>query len=157
LRTRLIAVVGGGHCSPHESDLAEEVGRRLAEAGFGVVCGGLNGVMAAACRGCAEAGGLTVGLLPGHDPAEANPWVRVPVATGLGEDRNALVVNSGEAVIAVGGEFGTLSEIALALQAEKTVVGLGIWKLEMAGVDLSGLLPARDAIEAVGMALKRIV
>ena len=109
-----IAVVGGSQPSEEELVLAEALGRALGEAGAVVITGGLGGVMEAASRGCAGAGGTTVGFLPGSDPATANPWVRLPLPSGMGEARNALVVRSGEAVVAVGGSWGTLSEIALA-------------------------------------------
>lgn len=126
---KLISVVGAGECSSDEAKTAEEVGRLIAVAGLGVVCGGLGGVMEAACKGCKGAGGTTVGILPGNDPADANPWVEVAVPTGMGEARNALVAKAGEAMIAVGGEYGTLSEIAFALKLKKKVVGIGTWKL----------------------------
>jgi uncharacterized protein (TIGR00725 family) len=106
------------------------VGAGLARAGAILVCGGLGGVMAAACRGAKSAGGTTLGILPGDDRAAANEWVDVAVASGLGEARNALVVRAADALVAVGGEFGTLSEIALALKAGKPVVGLGTWALD---------------------------
>src|SRR4051794_33923043 len=124
-----VAVVGAGEASEDERRDAEEVGRKLAEAGAVVLCGGLGGVMAAACRGAKGAGGTTVGILPGSDRAAANPHVDVAIATGLGEMRNGLVVRAADALIAVGGEFGTLSEIALGLKAGKPVVGLGTWQL----------------------------
>ena len=126
---RLISVVGAGECSADEAKTAEEVGGLIAEAGFGVVCGGLGGVMEAACKGCKEAGGTTVGILPGSDPAEANEWVDLAVPTGMGEARNALVAKAGEAMVAVGGEYGTLSEIAFALKLKKRVAGIGTWNL----------------------------
>jgi uncharacterized protein (TIGR00725 family) len=107
--------------------LAYDVGERLARLGVMVVTGGLGGVMAAASRGAVTAGGLTLGLLPGTDPAGANPWVRVVVPTGLGEARNALVVRSAQVLVAIGGGWGTLSEVALALKAEIPVVGLRSW------------------------------
>ena len=94
-----------------------------------MVSGGLGGVMEAACRGAREAGGTTLGILPGHDRRDANPVVEVAIPTGLGEARNALVVRAADSLVAVGGGFGTLSEIALALKAGKTVVGLGTWEL----------------------------
>jgi uncharacterized protein (TIGR00725 family) len=109
------------------------------------VCGGLGGVMDAACRGAKDAGGTTVGILPGTDRAAANPFVEVAVATGLGEARNALVVRAADAVIAIGGGYGTLSEIALALKAGKRVVGLGTWAVE--GVEVADSPDA--AVEAV--------
>lgn len=119
-----IAICGSARLSPGGTlgDAAEEIGRRLAEAGAIVVCGGLGGVMEAAARGAAAAGGLTVGILPGTDPGTANPYIGVPLATGLGEARNALVVRAADAVIAVGGEWGTLSEVALARKMGKGVV-----------------------------------
>lgn len=106
------------------------MGAALAHAGAILVCGGLGGVMEAACRGAKAAGGTTVGLLPGGDRAAANPYVDVALATGLGEVRNGLIVRAADALIAVGGEFGTLSEVALALKAGKPVVGLDTWDLE---------------------------
>ncbi|MCH7904315.1 MAG: TIGR00725 family protein [Armatimonadetes bacterium] len=145
---RLIAVVGAGDCSAEEAKIAEEVGRLLAEAGYGVVSGGLGGVMEAACKGCKQAGGTTVGILPGSDRNEANQWVDIRVPTGMEEARNALVAKAGEAMIAVGGEYGTLSEIAFALKLGKTVVGLGSWDL---GSDR--IVQASSAVEAVKTAL----
>ena len=126
-----IAVVGPGRdASPAELDAAEEAGAAVAEAGAVLVCGGLGGVMAAACRGSRARGGLTVGLLPGDDRADANEWVHVALPTGLGEARNALVVRAADALIAVGGAYGTLSEIAFALKAGKPVAGLGTWDVD---------------------------
>src|SRR2546427_2678127 len=108
---RYVAVVGSGSCSPQEALAAEQIGSLLARADAVVVCGGLSGVMEAACRGARREGGLTVGILPGNDRGAANPHVVVAIATGLGELRNGLIVRAADAVIAVGGEFGTLSEI----------------------------------------------
>ena len=124
-----IAVVGAGEADADQEAVAQDVGRELAGAGAVLVCGGLGGVMAAACRGAREAGGLTVGLLPGADRAAANPWVVVPIATGMGELRNGLVVRAADGVVAVGGGFGTLSEIALALKLGRPVVGVGTWDI----------------------------
>jgi uncharacterized protein (TIGR00725 family) len=112
-----------------------------------VVCGGLGGVMEAACRGAKDAGGTTVGILPGSDRAAANPFVDVAIPTGLGEARNALVVRAADALIAVGGGYGTLSEIALALKAGKPVVGVGTW-------DIDGVVAAPDARDAVETVLQ---
>src|SRR3954463_1662664 len=125
-----IAVVGAGEASGDQARDAEAVGRALGDAGAVLVCGGLGGVMEAACRGAKAAGGTTVGILPGDDRAHANDYVDVALATGLGEARNALIVRAVDALIAVGGEYGTLSEVALALKAGKPVVGLGTWDLE---------------------------
>lgn len=119
-----MAVVGGSTCTPAEALAAEEVGRRLAAAGAIVVCGGLGGVMEAVARGARAAGGLTVGILPGSDPRDANAYIEVPLATGMGEMRNALVVRAAGAVIAIGGAHGTLSEVAFALRIGTPIVGL---------------------------------
>lgn len=129
-----IAVVGGAAVEDREYDLARALGRALAEAGALVVCGGRDGVMEAAARGAASAGGTTLGILPGRDPTEANPWISIPLATGMGEARNALVVRAAEAVVAVGGSWGTLSEIALARKMGREVAVLG--RPLMAGLDL---------------------
>ena len=120
--------MGSGEAVPDELAVAEEAGAAVAEAGCGLVCGGLGGVMEAACRGARSRGGLTVGLLPGLDREAANGWVVVAVPTGLGEARNALVVRAADAVVAIGGGWGTLSEIALALKAGVPVVGIGTWE-----------------------------
>src|SRR6059036_2552969 len=120
----IIAVIGGSTCSAEETALAEDVGRRLADRGAVVVCGGLTGVMEAVAKGAQTNGGTTVGILPGADPAAANPYIDVPLATGLGEMRNFLIVRSAHALIAIGGGVGTLSEIALAQRIGKPVVGL---------------------------------
>jgi uncharacterized protein (TIGR00725 family) len=122
-----VAVVGPGD---EPTEHAESVGRLVAERGAVVVCGGLGGAMEAACRGAKQAGGLTVGILPGSDRAQANRFVDVALPTGLGEGRNALVARAADAVIAVGGGYGTLSEIALALRGGKPVIGLGTWEIE---------------------------
>ena len=121
----VVAVVGPGEASVREEEVAFEVGRLLASRGVTVVTGGLGGVMAAASRGASVAGGVVVGILPGSSRADANPWVGVALPTGLGELRNGLVVRAADALIAVGGSFGTLSEVALALRAGKRVAGVG--------------------------------
>jgi uncharacterized protein (TIGR00725 family) len=142
-----VAVVGAGGEVPADvlAD-AEAVGAELARRGAVVVCGGLGGVMEAACRGARAQGGVTLGILPGADRSAANPWVGVAVATGLGELRNGLVVRSADAVVAIAGEHGTLSEIALALKAGLRVVGLRSW-------EIPGMLTADDAAAAVALAL----
>ncbi|GAB4539101.1 MAG: TIGR00725 family protein [Anaerolineae bacterium] len=152
----VVAVVGGGMCSPEEAALAEAVGRGLAEAGATLICGGLGGVMAAACRGARTVGGLTIGVLPGYNAADANPYVEVPVVTGMGEARNVIIVRTASAVIAVGGEFGTLSEIAFALKLGRPVIGLGTWELARKGRPVEAILKAETAEEAVRLALKAI-
>ena len=145
-----VAVVGPGDATPDVLAAAEAVGRALGQGGAVVVCGGLGGVMEAACRGAKDSGGTTVGILPGVDRAAANRWVDVAVPTGLGEARNALVVRAADAVVAVAGGYGTLSEIALALKAGTPVVGLGTW-------DVAGVEPAASAAEAAGAALRHAV
>jgi len=148
IRKRLrIAVIGGSRAGRHAVEAAYETGRLVARAGAIVVCGGLGGVMEAACRGAREEGGLTVGILPGGSPAEANPWVDVPIATGLGYTRNSLVVLNADAVIAVDGEYGTLSEIAYGKIHGRMVVGLGTW-------DVKGVVTASTPEEAVRLALE---
>jgi uncharacterized protein (TIGR00725 family) len=146
--TPYVAVVGAGDASDAELEAAETVGRELARRGAVVVCGGLGGVMAAACRGAASAGGLTVGILPGADRSAANEWVRVAIPTGLGEVRNALVVRAADAVVGVGGAYGTLSEIALALKRGIPVVGLGTWEID-------GVERVDSPADAVAAALAR--
>lgn len=150
----VVAVVGPGHATEAEESAARSVGRGLATAGAAVVCGGLGGVMAAACAGAREAGGTTIGILPGTDRAAANPHVQVVVPTGLGEARNVLVVRAADALVAVGGAYGTLSEIALALRAGLTVVGLGTWSLVRDGEVDPGIVVASSATDAVERALR---
>jgi uncharacterized protein (TIGR00725 family) len=148
-----IAVVGPGSASDEELALAEAAGAAVAEAGVGLVCGGLGGVMEAACRGARSRGGLTLGLLPGLDREAANGWVIVAVPTGLGEARNALVVRAADAVVAIGGGWGTLSEIALALKTGVPVVGVGTWEVARDGEPVPGIVAAADARQAVELAL----
>ena len=149
-----ISVIGAGQASEDEAAAAEEIGRLLAEAGALLICGGLGGVMDAAARGCRAAGGTSVGILPGDDRTDGSPHLTVRIATGLGEARNAIVARAADAVIAVGGEFGTLSEIALALKMGKPVVGLGTWTLDLEGLPGDPLQRAADPPEAVTKALE---
>jgi uncharacterized protein (TIGR00725 family) len=153
-----VAVVGAGGAQVPAGvlDAAEAVGRAVAEAGAVLVCGGRDGVMEAACRGAKSAGGTTVGILPGSMRAEANRYVDVALPTGLGEARNALVVRAADAVVAVDGGYGTLSEIALALVAGTPVVGLGTWALQRpgaGGATDAGVVAATDPAAAVALAL----
>jgi uncharacterized protein (TIGR00725 family) len=152
-----VAVIGPGRADGELLETAEAVGRELARRGATVVCGGRGGAMEAACRGAAEAGGTTVGILPGDDRSEANRWVSVAIPTGLGELRNALVVRAGDAVVAVGGEFGTLSEIGFALKLGRPVVGLRTWELARRGEPVTDAIvvvsdPADAAARAVELA-----
>jgi uncharacterized protein (TIGR00725 family) len=151
-RPRQISVIGGSQGEEEILRDAEEVGRQIAEAGAVLVCGGRTGVMEAASRGASEAGGTVVAVLPGVSPADANPYVTFSVATGIGEARNLAVVASGEAVIAVGGEWGTLSEIGLAGVMGRPVVVVEGWRLEHAGRLPSEVHYAGDAGEAVQIA-----
>ena len=153
---RYVAVVGAGVAAEAEERAAQAVGRLLAEAGVVVVCGGLEGVMAAACRGAKEAGGTTIGILPGEDRAEANRWVDVAIPTGMGEARNAIVVRAADAVISIGGEFGTLSEIALALKLGRPVVGVATWTVEREGLGPDPILRAATPEDAVRLVRERI-
>ncbi len=152
-----VAVIGAGGCEEGSEAwrLAEKVGRRLAEAGAAVVCGGLGGVMEAASRGAAEAGGTAIGIVPGHSIEEANEFCTEVVATGIGHARNLAVVSSGDAVIAIGGEWGTLSEIGFARAIGRPVVALRSWELRgregMEGAP--GVVPAESAEEAVAVAI----
>ena len=148
-----VGVIGAGSADPATVSTAEEVGRLLARHGALVVCGGLGGVMEAACRGAKSAGGTTIGLLPGLDRREANAWVDVAIPTGLGEARNALVVRAADVLIAIGGEYGTLSEIALALKTGKPVVGIDTWELSRRGVTATDIVRTTNPRDAVDRAL----
>jgi uncharacterized protein (TIGR00725 family) len=143
-----VAVIGASVATAEQERVAEEVGRRLAEAGAIVITGGGGGVMAAASRGASVAGGTVVGILPGNDRAHANRWVSVALPTGLGELRNGLIVRAADAAVAVGGAYGTLSEIALAMSGEIPVIGLGTWEVD-------GVQPAASPEEGVRRALEQ--
>lgn len=149
-----ISVVGAAVAALGEEEAAETVGRLVGQAGATVVTGGLGGVMAAASRGAQAVGAVTVGLLPGSDRGAANPWVQVALPTGLGEARNTLVVRAADALVAIGGEYGTLSEIAFALKTGVPVVGLGTWELHRRGEVDPGVLVVATAQEAADTALR---
>jgi uncharacterized protein (TIGR00725 family) len=149
-----IAVVGSSDAPQDILGTAEAVGAEIARRGARLVCGGLGGVMEAACKGARAAGGPTIGILPGLDHAAANPYVDIAIPTGMGEMRNALIVRSAHAVIAVSGEFGTLSEIAFALRTNVPVVGLDTWDLARRGECVDAIHRAGDAETAVTMALE---
>ncbi len=147
----MIAVIGPGQsATAAETATAEAIGRLIAEAGHAVVTGGHGGVMAAASKGAKEAGGIAIGLLPGRDRSAANAYLTASIPTGLGELRNGLVVRSGDAVICVGGSWGTLSEIALAVRAGVPIVMVGGWDLPEGGPIVAG-----SAEEAVAIAVQR--
>jgi uncharacterized protein (TIGR00725 family) len=147
-RTKIrIGVIGGASPEPKYRQIAYDVGRQIAEKGTILVCGGLGGVMEAAARGAKKAGGLTVGILPGNSHKEANVHIDVPIATGLGYSRNSLVAMNADVLIAVDGQFGTLSEIAYGNIYGKKVIGIGTW-------DIQGVISAETAEKAVELALK---
>lgn len=153
---RYIAVIGPGTApSADELAAAREVGELVAKAGAILVCGGMGGVMEAAAQGAREAGGIAVGILPGEERSEGNEYLTVALPTDLGHARNALVARAADAVIAVGGEYGTLSEIGLALKMGKPVIGLGTWQLSKGGVLQRAVEPARHPKDAVSRALAR--
>ena len=155
MRDRIhVGVIGAGRATGAIEELAEDVGRGVGRRGGVLVCGGLTGVMAAACRGAKDGGGTTVGLLPGLDRASANPWVDVAIPTGLGEVRNVLVVRASDVLVAVDGSHGTLSEIAFALKDGTPVIGLRTWALTAGDADDPdpGITVADSAEEAVDAA-----
>ena len=153
----IISVVGAGAASaPSDAvlALAEGVGHELGKREIKLVCGGLGGVMEAACRGAKAAGGTTIGVLPGSDPTSANRWVDIPICTGMAQGRNVIVVKSGRAVIAVGGAFGTLSEIGLALNSGIPVIGLSSWEITPAAPVNGSIIVATSPEDAVDKAVK---
>ena len=152
-KQKIIAVIGGSQCSKEEAKTAEEIGRQLARQGAILVCGGLSGVMEAACKGASSEGGLTIGILPGENRQAANPYVQIPIVTGIGYARNITVAKSAQAVIAVGGSYGTLSEISYALQSGIPVIGLNTWSLSRNSKQDNSIIPAQNATEAVDKAL----
>ena len=149
----IIAVIGNSSCSVEENRLAEAIGEQLAQRGVVIICGGLGGVMEAVCRGAKSKGGLTIGILPGEDPRTANPWVDIPIVTGMSEARNVVVVKSAQAVIAVGGQYGTLSEIAFALKRGIPVIGLNTWSISRNKQEDSSIIEVHSATEAVDKAI----
>jgi hypothetical protein len=155
---RVVAVIGAAEPSESERRLAERVGTLVAGAGWVLISGGLGGVMAAASAGAAAAGGLVVGVVPHADPATCNPSVAISIATGMGDARNAILANTAAGFIAVGGSFGTLSEIAFALKRNKPVIGLSTWKLDGARAGTAPWIEvetAEDAVAALQRALAR--
>jgi len=145
-----IGVIGAGECSDDVYKLAEEVGERIAKAKAVLVCGGVGGVMEAVSKGAKKQGGITIGILPGIDKSQANPYIDFPIVTALGEGRNLLVIRNSDVVIALPGEFGTLSEIAFALKSGKPVIGLSTWDVS------DEIIQAKNAEEAVKIALNMI-
>lgn len=151
----MITVIGESHASPEIAKLAEEVGVEIAKAGAVLVCGGLKGVMEAAAKGAKCADGVTIGILPSSNREDANPYIDYPIVTGIGYARNKLVIKTGHAVIAIGGYYGTLSEIAFALGYKIPVVGLNTWQMiHHDGQMDKGVLRVNTPKEAVALALK---
>ena len=148
-----ISIVGEAGATPEIAALAEEVGAELGRRGITLVCGGGRGVMEAVCRGAKSEGGTTVGILPSSDPAAANRWVDISIPTGLGQARNVIIARSGMAVIAIGGRYGTLTEIGHALKAGIPVVGIRTWTLSKAGEVDPSIIVADDARDAVEKAV----
>jgi uncharacterized protein (TIGR00725 family) len=155
-KKKFVAVIGGSQCAKKEAQLAEKVGRELARRGAILVCGGLGGIMKAACKGASAEGGTTIGIIPGNDRRTANPYVQIPIVTGLGEARNVIVVKSVQAVIAIGGSYGTLSEISHALKNGIPVIGLNTWSLARNGRQDKSIILAQSPAEAVDKALDLI-
>jgi uncharacterized protein (TIGR00725 family) len=151
-----IGVIGGSEVSRKAYRLAEEVGREIAKREAVLICGGMQGVMEAACKGASEAGGLTIGILPGDNRKQANRYVQIPIVTGIGYARNVAVVRSSQVIIAIDGSYGTLTEIGYALQAGIPVIGLGTWSLQIKGKVDKNIVPAKNAKDAVDKAMKLI-
>ena len=154
---KLISVIGGSQCSLEEAKLAEAVGRELAKQGAILICGGLDGIMEAACKGAYSEGGITIGILPGEIRQQANPYVTIPIVTTMGYARNVIVAKAAQAVIAIGGSYGTLSEISHALQSGIPVIGLNTWALSRNSEQDSSIILAQDPVEAVDKALSLAV
>ena len=149
----LISVIGESKASPENLKYAEQVGALLAEAGAVVICGGMSGVMEQVCKGAKSKGGATIGILPGTNTDDANEWIDYPICTGIGDARNSIVVQAGQAVIAIGGSYGTLSEIGHALSAKKRLIGLNTWNLDSSRLKYPHMIICRTAMEAVEAAL----
>jgi hypothetical protein len=141
-----IGVIGGASPDAQALETAFKVGKLIAEKGAVLICGGLGGVMEAASQGAKEAGGMTIGILPGNNPDQANPFIDIPIATNMGHSRNSLVALNSDVLIAINGQYGTLSEIAFGCIYRKKIIGLGTW-------DIKGVLPAETPEEAVELAL----
>ena len=149
----IIGVIGGGSCSQDVAKVAEEVGEELARRGAVLICGGLGGVMEAASKGARKAGGQTIGILPGNNAADANSHITIPIVTGMGEMRNVIIVKSARALIAIEGEYGTLSEIGHALKNNVPVIGINTWELNKQGKVVDGIIIADGARDAVKKAM----
>lgn len=149
MKRLIIGVIGGRRTEKKLLKEAEEVGRLIAQKNAVLICGGLTGVMEYASKGAKSAGGLTIGILPQNDTKEANEYIDIPIPTGMGIARNVIIARASDVLIAVGGEYGTLSEIAFALQIGKPVIGISTW-------DIKGVIPAENAKDAIEKAFKFI-
>ena len=150
----IIGIIGSSRPAPDLKVLARETGKILAQSGVTIICGGLGGVMEAACCGAKQSGGLTIGILPGSAAADANPYVDIPIPTGTGEARNLIIIKSSPAVIAIGGGCGTLSEIAFALKSGVPVIGLNTWDLQKISSKRLNIIQAKTPEEAVAKAME---
>lgn len=146
----MIGVIGAGQCGGETAGVAEKVGELIARRGAALVCGGLGGVMESAARGAIAAGGVTIGVLPGYDRLQANPYISIPIVTDLGHARNVVIAHSAQAIIAIDGEYGTLSEIAVGLKLGKKVVALGKWS------GIQGVITAKNPEEAVEKVFEKL-
>ena len=149
--TKTIAIIGARECDSDVSQIAEQMGGLLAKSGYTIICGGLGGVMEAACKGAKSNNGTTIGILPGNNPDDANPFVDIAVATGMGDSRNLIIIRSARVVVSISGGFGTLSELAFALQLEKPVIGLGSWDVS------DQIIIASDPEDAMAKLIKVII
>jgi len=147
VKQTIISVIGAGDASEKDCKLAEAVGEEIARQGYTLLCGGMGGVMEASCRGAKTQGGTTIGILPGSSKAEGNPYIDYPIVTAMGQGRNIIVASSCDAIIAIGGGFGTLSEIAFALRLKIPIIGIKTWDVS------SDIKKAETPEEAVYMAI----
>jgi len=145
-KKKRIGVIGGSKPDAKSRQMAYQVGKLIAEKGAILVCGGLIGIMEASSRGAKQGGGLTIGILPGNNPDDANPYIDIPLATGMGYSRNSLVAMNSDALIAIDGRYGTLTEIAFGCIYRKKIIGLGTW-------DIEGVIQVKTPEEAVKLAL----
>ena len=148
-KNRVISVIGGSKCTVETGRIAQEIGKNIAKLGAILVCGGLGGVMEVAARGAKENGGMTIGILPGERKADANPYIDIAIPTGLGLARNTLIVRVADLIIALPGEYGTLSEISFALILKKTVINLSNW-------DIPGTIRVKTIEEAIRQLKKEL-
>jgi len=151
---KIIAVIGGFPCSPEEGRLAEIVGRELAKKGAILICGGEGGVMEAACKGARSEGGLTIGVLPGESRQTTNAYVSIPIVTGIGSARNMIIIKSAQAVVAIGGGYGTLTEIAFALKFNVPIIGLNTWSLSRGNQSDNSIFLTEDPVAAAELAIE---